>query len=49
MKTFDVNALAHFWTIKAFLPGMIENKKGHVVNVASLAGHSGNHLSKVTF
>jgi NADP-dependent 3-hydroxy acid dehydrogenase YdfG len=48
MKTFDVNALAHFWTIKAFLPGMIENKKGHVVNVASLAGHSGKHLPKVT-
>ena len=43
MKTFDVNILAHFWTLKAFLPGMIENKRGHIVNVASLAGHSGTN------
>jgi len=41
IKTFEVNALAHFWTIKAFLPGMISAKKGHVVNIASLAGQSG--------
>ena len=41
MRTFDVNILAHFWTLKAFLPQMIERKLGHVVNVASLAGHSG--------
>ena len=37
----DVNVLAHFWTIKAFMPDMITLKKGHIVNVASLAGHSG--------
>jgi len=41
IRTFDVNVLAHFWTIKSFMPDMILNKKGHIVNVASLAGHSG--------
>jgi len=41
IKTFEVNTLAHFWTIKAFLPTMIEHKLGHIVNVASLAGTSG--------
>jgi len=41
LKTFEVNSLAHFWTIKAFLPTMIQKKRGHIVNIASLAGHSG--------
>merc|ERR1711994_485700 len=35
--------LAHFWTLKAFLPAMISRKDGHIVNVASLAGHSGTN------
>lgn len=39
--TFDVNVLAHFWTIKAFMPEMILKRSGHIVNIASLAGHSG--------
>lgn len=43
IKTFEVNTLAHFWTLKAFLPAMIEKKAGHVVNIASLAGHSGTN------
>jgi len=43
VKTFEVNTLAHFWTIKAFLPTMIEHKLGHIVNVASLAGTSGTN------
>jgi len=43
VKTFEVNILAHFWTIKAFLPDMIKHKLGHIVNVASLAGHSGTN------
>merc|ERR1719167_739551 len=43
IRTFDVNILAHFWTLKAFLPHMIERKMGHIVNVASLAGHSGTN------
>merc|ERR1712126_543450 len=43
VKTFEVNVLAHFWTIKAFLPDMIKHKLGHIVNVASLAGHAGTN------
>merc|ERR1712029_1166947 len=43
VRTFDVNILAHFWTIKAFLPDMLDQKQGHLVNVASLAGHSGTN------
>jgi all-trans-retinol dehydrogenase (NAD+) len=43
MKTFDVNIMAHFWTVKALLPGMMTNKKGHIVNVASLAGQFGTN------
>ncbi|KAJ6628948.1 retinal short-chain dehydrogenase reductase [Mycena sp. CBHHK59/15] len=31
-QTFGVNTLAHFWTLKAFLPGMIEKKKGHIAS-----------------
>ena len=30
-RTFNVNTLASFWTLKAFLPGMIQMKKGHIV------------------
>jgi len=38
IKTFEVNALSHIWTCKAFLPAMISNKQGHVVTVASATG-----------
>ncbi len=37
-KTISVNLLAHFWTMKAFLPGMIAKKEGHIVNIASAGG-----------
>ncbi|KAI9447962.1 retinal short-chain dehydrogenase/reductase [Lactarius indigo] len=37
-QTFGVNALAHFWTLKAFLPEMVKNKSGHIITVASVAG-----------
>jgi all-trans-retinol dehydrogenase (NAD+) len=37
-RTFDVNILAHFWTVRAFLPGMIERGHGHIVTIASAGG-----------
>ncbi|XP_076437686.1 protein dhs-3-like [Babylonia areolata] len=37
-KTMAVNANAHFWTVKAFLPAMMAQNKGHIVNIASSAG-----------
>lgn len=37
-KTIAVNLLAHFWTMKAFLPGMISKRAGHIVNIASAGG-----------
>lgn len=36
--TFRVNALAHYWTTRAFLPGMVERDSGHIVTIASVAG-----------
>lgn len=37
-RTFAVNTLAHFWTVRAFLPAMLERDRGHIVTVASAAG-----------
>ena len=37
-KTFSINAMALLWTTRAFLPDMIENNEGHIVNIASAAG-----------
>eukprot|EP01103_Thecamoeba_quadrilineata_P004884 TRINITY_DN1475_c0_g1_i2.p1 TRINITY_DN1475_c0_g1~~TRINITY_DN1475_c0_g1_i2.p1 ORF type:complete len:199 (-),score=35.26 TRINITY_DN1475_c0_g1_i2:399-995(-) len=35
-RTFSVNSLSHFWTLKAFLPEMIADSKGHIVSIASI-------------
>jgi len=40
-KVFEVNAVAHFWTIKAFLPSMLRRNHGHVVTISSAAGLTG--------
>ena len=40
-RTFQVNTLALFWTVRAFLPSMLERDSGHVVTVASAAGLAG--------
>jgi len=37
-KTFQVNSLALIWTIRAFLPDMINDNQGHIVNISSAAG-----------
>jgi all-trans-retinol dehydrogenase (NAD+) len=42
-KTFAVNALALFWTTRAFLPDMIRRGRGHIVTIASAAGFVGAH------
>ena len=40
-RTFQVNALANFWTVRAFLPHMLEMGQGHIVTIASMAGLAG--------
>ncbi|XP_052228277.1 short-chain dehydrogenase/reductase 3-like isoform X2 [Dreissena polymorpha] len=38
-----VNTLAHIWTIKAFLPSMLESGEGHIVCMNSILGMMGLH------
>jgi all-trans-retinol dehydrogenase (NAD+) len=40
-RTFQVNTLALFWTVRAFLPSMLERDSGHLVTIASAAGLAG--------
>jgi all-trans-retinol dehydrogenase (NAD+) len=40
-RTFQVNTLALFWSVRAFLPAMIRRGRGHVVTIASAAGLGG--------
>jgi all-trans-retinol dehydrogenase (NAD+) len=37
-QTFQVNALALFWTVRALLPSMLERDSGHLVTIASAGG-----------
>ncbi|KAB8235951.1 SDR family oxidoreductase [Aspergillus alliaceus] len=39
--TMEVNTLSHFWTVKEFLPSMIQMDHGHIVTVASMASFAG--------
>ncbi len=45
-RTFEVNVLAHYWTTRAFLPGMLERNRGRIVTIASASGLVG--VSKLT-
>ncbi|KAI9773525.1 MAG: hypothetical protein M1839_002061 [Geoglossum umbratile] len=48
-RTFRVNLLSHFYTIKAFLPGMLRENRGTVVTVSSVLAHLGcRNLSDYT-
>ena len=48
-RTFSVNTLAHFWTLKAFLPEMIKLNKGHIVCYVTLdvTGRNINSLQQI--
>lgn len=37
-RVLAVNLMAHFWTMKAFLPGMVSKGQGYVVNMSSAGG-----------
>lgn len=41
IRSLNINSLAHFWTCKAFLPGMMSRNEGHIVTIASMAGFNG--------
>jgi all-trans-retinol dehydrogenase (NAD+) len=38
ISTVNINILSHFWTVKAFLPSMLERNRGHIVTISSAAG-----------
>jgi NAD(P)-dependent dehydrogenase (short-subunit alcohol dehydrogenase family) len=40
-QTLDTNLLSHFWTLKAFLPQMVEQQTGHIVTISSVMGMVG--------
>ncbi|XP_066247651.1 short-chain dehydrogenase/reductase family 16C member 6-like isoform X2 [Euwallacea similis] len=37
-RIMDINVMANFWTLQAFLPAMQKNNYGHVVTLSSMAG-----------
>ena len=38
-KVFHINLISHWYTVRAFLPDMIANKKGHILTTASMASY----------
>jgi len=41
-RTIAINLLGAMHTTRAFLPDMIQNESGHIVNIASASGYLGN-------
>lgn len=41
-KVFEVNFMSSFYTSKAVLPHMMQNKYGRILHIASIAGKEGN-------
>lgn len=39
-RVFQVNTIAHCWTLAAFLPSMIERGRGHVIETCSILGYT---------
>jgi len=37
-RTITINTLSHFWTIRQFLPRMLDCGEGHIVAISSVAG-----------
>lgn len=49
LNIFNVNILSQFWLCREFLPKMIEQNKGHIVNVSSSLGECLISFSKLNF
>ncbi|XP_020300394.1 short-chain dehydrogenase/reductase family 16C member 6-like [Pseudomyrmex gracilis] len=43
VRIVDINFMAHYWTLKAFLPKMVEKNHGHIVALSSVFGLFGNN------
>jgi len=42
-NTYNINIISHYWTVKAFLPHMMRNNRGHIVTVGSVTGMLGTY------
>jgi all-trans-retinol dehydrogenase (NAD+) len=40
-RTLNVNYISHYWTVRAFLPWMMDNDYGHIVEISSVAAYIG--------
>lgn len=42
-NTYNINVISHYWTVRAFLPEMMRNNRGHIVTVGSVTGLLGTY------